>query len=86
MQVTVRARGTSTVTPTETDAVKILGTDVKVTAVQPIEVEWTKEFPVEVTSRWDCACREVTPDAVQALLPPGTNTWIPVTCAASKRK
>lgn len=77
---TVRVTGTRTVTPDAKQAADLLGDDAAVTAT-PTTLQWTKEYAVVKTSRWDCVCAEVTQADVDALSTPGEVTsWVVVGC------
>jgi hypothetical protein len=59
-QVKVKVRGTTQVRPTQAQAKRMVGAGVKVARVGPTEVTYDKEITVAKTSRWGCACDQVT--------------------------
>jgi hypothetical protein len=79
--VKVKVTGFRDVSPDEAQARSLLGDEAEILASGQVRIEWAKDFDITKTTRWDCACEEVTQDDIDKLSVPGTvGSWEVLTC------
>lgn len=84
--VSVEVKGNVGVAPTEAQARSLVGDKkVQITGVGTTDVAYTKTVAVTKTSRWGCACAEVTAGDLDGEVPGEVTSWAVLDCAPKAR-
>lgn len=78
--VTVKVNGTVEYTATDAIARRLIGGGGEVLEIQPSNVGYSKTIEVAKSSRWGCACDQVTAEDVAGLAPGSVTSWVVADC------